>query len=262
MYEADPYIISIFGNNVRHGFFGRRGGISTGIYESLNCGLGTKDDPAHVAENRRRALEKLGLPPESLITLWQNHTSVCLDAEEIPTGTRPEADALVTDRPGQALGILTADCAPVLFAGKTTDGRRVIGAAHAGWRGALTGILESTIAAMKVKGAVPDTIAATVGPCIGPDSYEVTTDFMLPFLNQTPGNRRFFRHGQDDKHSQFDLPGYVAARLSTAGIAKISVIPADTYAHPDKYFSFRRTTHRGESDYGRQLSVIALTPEV
>ena len=240
-----------------HGFFGRRGGVSTGIYDSLNCGMGTEDDRAAVIENRRRVTEKLRLPADRLITMNQTHSAECVVVTQAPAH-RVQADALVTDEPELVLGVLTADCAPVLFRGVDGAGKSLIGAAHAGWKGALGGILENTITALLELGARKDSLCAVIGPCIGPASYEVSTDFMNPFLAHDKASAIFFAMGKNESVRQFDLPGYVARRLLQAGVKHVSSAGADTYAQESDYFSYRRTTHRGEPDYGRQLSVISV----
>lgn len=250
----------LLSDNVIHGFFGRRGGVSTGIYGSLNCGLGTDDAVEAVRENRARVANSIHSGPERVLTLWQHHSAECLTVAEawstkIPSEL-PKADAMATNRPGFALGILTADCAPVLFAGQDSEGRSVVGAAHAGWKGALGGVIENTVAAMRKLGAKD--IAAAVGPCIAQSSYEVSADFVKPFLEQDKGNITFFAVGKNDSTRQFDLAGYVAARLKRTGIENVSVSGADTYSLDGDYFSYRRTTHRKEADYGRQISIIAI----
>ena len=240
-----------------HGFFGRKGGVSTGIYDSLNCGMGTEDDRAAVIENRRRVTEKLGLPPDRLVTMNQTHSAQCVVVTQAPAH-RVQADALVTDEPELVLGVLTADCAPVLFRGTNGAGKSVIGAAHAGWKGALGGILENTITAMLELGAQKDSVRAVIGPCIGPASYEVSADFMNPFLAHDKASAFFFGKGKNESVRQFDLPGYVARRLLQAGVKHVSSAGADTYVQETEYFSYRRTTHRREPDYGRQIAVISL----
>jgi len=240
---------------VRHGFFTRRGGVSTGIYASLNCGLGSNDERDLVLENRRRAMAEIGFAESALHTVYQIHSAHVVTVSDPAADTRAaRADAMVSDRPGIALGILAADCAPVLI---TDVGRGVIGAAHAGWRGALGGVIEATVTAMASLGAQPGDLVAVVGPCISQASYEVGADFPQPFLDQDRANARFFSPGRRDAHWQFDLSGYVLSRLSAAGVAAASAVAADTYADED-LFSYRRTCHRGEADYGRNLSVIAL----
>ncbi len=240
---------------VRHAFFTREGGVSEGIYASLNCGLGSGDDPARVAENRRRAMGRLGLGPGSLSTLYQVHSAevVTVDAPFGP-GAAPRADAQVTARPGVALGILTADCAPVLFADAEAG---VVGAAHAGWRGALAGIVDATVAAMEALGAARGRIAAAIGPAIGQDSYEVGPEFRAAFLAADPASDRFFAPGRPGRHL-FDLPCYVESRLAAAGLGAVARIAADTCAAPDRFFSYRRVTLEGGGDYGRALAAIAL----
>ena len=232
-------------NIIAHGFFGRQGGVSSGLYDSLNCGLGTKDDRANVTENRRRVLDTIGA--DYLMTLYQEHTSLCVPVTDPwNAGEGPKADAVVTDVPGIALGVLTADCAPVLFSGTRNDGSPVIGAAHAGWRGAIGGVVENTLAQMYALGAVH--IQVSIGPCIGPKSYEVSPGFEAPFLARDSANSRFFQS------NHFDLPGYVLSRLKD----KAEWCGIDTYIDDTDYFSYRRKTHKNEPDYGRQISVIAI----
>jgi YfiH family protein len=231
----------------------RAGGVSHGAVDGLNCGFGADDDPASVTENRRRAADAV-LPGARLVSVYQLHSpQVVTVTEPWPDHARPRADAMVTDRPGLLLGILTADCAPVLFSDAEAG---VIGAAHAGWRGAHGGVLAATVEAMQALGARPERMAAAVGPCIAQPSYEVTEDFRVQFA---PDDARFFAPGTP-RHWQFDLPGYVAARLAAAGVGTIDVLGDDTYADPARFFSFRRATHRGEPTYGRHLSLIGLPP--
>lgn len=236
-----------------HGFLGRGGGVSTGIVAGLNVGTGSKDDPEAIAENRRRAIGSV-LPGAALATVYQVHSAEArYVAEPWPHDERPKADAMVTDKPGLLLGILTADCAPVLLADLQA---RVIGAAHAGWRGALAGVTDSAIAAMEAIGARRERIVAAIGPCIALPSYEVDAAFRERFLDSDSGNARFFDSVAGSPH--FDLPGYVRHRLIAAGIDEVEAIRLDTYANADRFFSYRRSTHRGEADYGRQISLIAL----
>ncbi|MBC9034756.1 peptidoglycan editing factor PgeF [Sphingomonas sp. JC676] len=239
-------------DGIAHGFVGRRGGVSSGILAGLNVGTGSQDDPALIAENRRRATEAV-LPGGRLVTVFQVHSPDAVIATE-PFAERPHADAVVTDRPGLALGILTADCAPVLFADAQAG---VIGAAHAGWKGAVGGVTDSTIAAMEKLGARRERIAAAIGPCIARASYEVNQDFFTRFAEADPANERFFADGKPG-HYQFDLEAYVAHRLAAAGIRTVEALGLDTYAHEDRFYSFRRSTHRGEPDYGRQISIIGI----
>ncbi len=241
-------------SRVTHGFFGRQGGVSTGIYASLNAGAGSGDDPAHVAENRARIASTLGAPsPGHLLSCHQHHSADAILVRE-PFEDRPKADAMVTDVPGLALAILTADCVPVLFADPEAG---IIGAAHAGWKGALGGVLEATLAAMAGLGADPSRILAAIGPAIGPQSYEVGPEFRDRFLDDDTANARFFRPGLGDRF-QFDLPGHVHARLVAAGIARADLVAHDTCTMEADYFSNRRRNHRGEPDYGRNASVIML----
>ncbi len=243
-------------NRIRHGFFTREGGVSRGPYASLNCGPGSQDDPAAVVENRARCMAMLDHPPEALATLYQAHTAeVVVVDEPWPADRRPTADAMVTARPGIALGILTADCAPVLLA----DGRAgVVGAAHAGWKGALGGVLRNTVAAMIDLGAKKTSIIAAVGPCIGQRSYEVGPEFPKPFLAEDGGNADYFAPAPRAGHFFFDLPGYVSRALSQLGVSEVTRVPADTCRDEARFYSYRRGTLRGEPDYGRQLSAIVL----
>jgi hypothetical protein len=237
-----------------HGFLGRRGGISVGECAGLNVGFGSNDDREAIAGNRRLAIAAL-LPEAELATVHQVHSAEVVVADAPwPQDARPRADALVTDRPNLLLGILTADCAPVLFADHKAV---VVGAAHAGWRGALAGVTDATIEAMERLGARRERIHAAVGPCIAQPSYEVDEAFRARFLDADGENARFFVPGPADK-PHFDLEGYVVHRLIAAGVGEVEELNLDTYAEADRFFSFRRATHRGEADYGRQLSAIAL----
>ncbi|MGB0682629.1 MAG: peptidoglycan editing factor PgeF [Magnetovibrionaceae bacterium] len=239
---------------ITHGFLGRQGGVSTGLYESLNCGPGSNDDAAAVAENRQRALSLCGLDGSDLVTCHQVHSPDVVVAHAPWDGEPPKADALVTDRADLALGILTADCAPVLFC----DARaRVIGAAHAGWKGAVSGVLSATVETMESLGANRAGIIAAVGPCIHQQSYEVGPEFEETVTGEDRSFSAFFRAGRGDR-LLFDLPGFVASRLRAAGVRTIGPSPADTKVDGETYFSYRRTTINGEPDYGRQLSLIAL----
>jgi hypothetical protein len=237
-----------------HGFFGRRGGVSKGVCSGLNAGFGSGDDRISIEENRRRAVDAVAAGAR-LVTVHQIHSpAAVVVAEPWDETDRPQADALVTDRPGVALGILTADCAPVLLADSEAG---VIGAAHAGWKGAFGGVIESVVAAMESLGAERGRIAAAIGPAIARRSYEVDEAFYRRFADADPANDRFFGPGRDGHH-QFDLEAYVAARLAAAGIGRAEALGLDTYADPDRFFSYRRATHRGEPTYGRQISLIAL----
>lgn len=239
---------------VPHGFLGRRGGVSQGVCAGLNVGWGSDDDRAAITENRRRAVQAVA-PGARLVTVHQVHSPTALAATEPwPDEARPKADAIATDRPGLALGILTADCAPVLLADAEAG---VIGAAHAGWKGAYGGVVESVVAAMETLGARRDRIAAAVGPAIARRSYEVDDTFYRRFVEAEPEHDRFFAPGRESHH-QFDLEGFVAARLAQAGIGRVEALGLDTYSDEDRFFSYRRATHRGEPTYGRQLSLIAL----
>ena len=247
--------------DIYHGFFGRQGGVSSGLYESLNCGEGSKDAPQDVQANRALVAAKAGLGEGKVLSLYQIHSNKCIYVTEPwDKDTRPEADAMVTDLPDLGLGILTADCAPVLFHGRKENGAPVIGAAHSGWKGALGGVMEKTIKAMTELGADKHSIHACVGPCIGPKSYEVSTDFKAPFMEQAEENNQFFSSVEKDGHLMFDLPNYCLSRLKKTGIKNTYCLHMDTYSAETKFFSFRRTTHKNESDYGRQISLIAITP--
>ncbi|MCE2509750.1 MAG: peptidoglycan editing factor PgeF [Alphaproteobacteria bacterium] len=241
--------------HVVHAFFTREGGTSDGIYASLNCGPGSNDAPARVAENRRRAMARLGLEPASLATVHQVHGRDVLRVEApVPAGEGRQADGLVTNRPGIAIGILTADCAPVLLADPEA---RVIGAAHAGWRGAAAGVVEAVVGEMANLGARPARIHAVIGPCIGAESYEVGPEFPAPFLAADPTHDRFFKQAKAGRF-RFDLAGYVGARLAGLGLGSIASVQADTCADATRFFSYRRAVLAGEPDYGRALSAIAL----
>jgi YfiH family protein len=237
-----------------HGFLGRRGGVSAGALAGLNVGYGSNDERAAIDENRRLAIAALA-PAAALATVHQVHSAEVVRADAPwPKDERPRADAIVTDRPNLLLGILTADCAPVLFADHEAG---VVGAAHAGWRGALAGVTDSTIAAMQRLGARRERIHAAVGPCIGQPSYEVDDAFRSRFVAEDPGNERFFATDPAGK-PHFALEAYVVHRLVAAGIDEVEALNLDTYAAPERFYSYRRATHRGEADYGRQLSAIAL----
>jgi polyphenol oxidase len=241
---------------VRHGFFTREGGVSEGLYASLNCGPGSSDAPEAVRENRRRVMAMMDLPEEALLTLYQTHSAEVITVREPwDMAGAPKADGMVTDRPGLALGILTADCAPVLLA----DGKAgIIGAAHAGWKGALGGVLEATVAAMEALGAKRPKIVAAIGPCIGHRNYEVGPEFPAPFLAEDAVNADYFAPAPRAGHFLFDLPGYISRKLARVGVHEVTRVPADTLRDETRFFSYRRATLRGEADYGRQLSVIML----
>ncbi len=243
-------------DGVAHGFFGRRGGVSNGVYASLNCGPGSDDDRSAVIENRRRASQALSCDC-FLVTVYQVHSAQAITvAEPWEISGNPRADGMATNRTGIALGILTADCAPVLL---FDENARVIGAAHAGWQGALAGVTDSVLDAMSRLGADPARIRAAVGPCIGAAAYEVGSEFEQKFLVADSSNARFFTRYPNSGRPHFDLPAYVAHRLKLASIERVEVLGRCTYEEEENFFSYRRTTHRKESDYGRQLSAIVLS---
>ncbi len=237
----------------RHGFFTRKGGASSGIFKGLNCGPGSSDLSEIVSINRARAAAMLDAAPDRLLTVHQVHSADVVTVTE-PFTTRPRADAMVTTLPGLALGVLAADCQPVLFADAKAG---VIGAAHAGWRGAKDGVLEATVAAMVALGATPAGVHAVIGPCISQQAYEVGPEFLAAFTASDPLSARFFAGGKGDR-MLFDLPGYGLSRLRAAGVGHAEWTGHCTYSDPDRFYSFRRTTHAGEADYGRLISVIRL----
>ena len=241
---------------IRHAFFTRSGGVSQGVYASLNGGVGSNDSPDKVAENRARMAAALGVKADRLITPYQIHSADVVVANEPWTReNRPRADAIVTRVPRLAIGVSTADCGPLLFADSEAG---VIGAAHAGWRGALTGVIEATIVAMERLGASRDRMTAALGPTIRQPNYEVGPEFVERFFAADPGNARFFGPSQRDGHAMFDLTGYIAERVQRAGIIQFEDLGLCTCAEPGRFFSYRRTTLRGEPDYGRHINAIAL----
>ncbi len=241
---------------LRHGFFTRQGGVSTGLYSSLNGGIGSRDDAANVAENRARMATALAVAPERLVTAYQVHSPDVIIAETPWTAAeRPRADAIVTRVPALAVGVTTADCGPILFADPQAG---VVAAAHAGWRGALAGVVEATLAAMERLGAARGNVRAALGPMISQASYEVGPDLIARFAAEDRGSECFFAPAKRDGHALFDLPGYIAARLQRAGVRHVEDLGLCTYADPVRFYSFRRTTHHAEPDYGRHISAIAL----
>ncbi len=241
---------------IRHAFFTREGGVSDGVYASLNGGIGSNDKPGNVRENRARMAAALSVAPDRFITAYQIHSPDVVTVDmPWPLDERPRADAMVTRARRLALGISTADCGPVLFA---DPGAGVVGAAHAGWRGALSGVLEATIAAMEKLGAARGRMIAAAGPMIRQPSYEVGRDLVERFLAADRDNMRFFIPADRPGHSMFDLPGYIVERLRRAGVAEVEDLALCTYADPMRFFSYRRSTHRAEADYGRHINAIAL----
>ncbi len=250
---ASPLLSAIPG--LRHAFFTREGGVSDGIYQSLNAGLGSQDDPARIAENRRRMAEQMAVTPEHFLSLHQTHSpDVVVASGPWQSAARPRADALVTRTEGLAIGVTAADCGPILFVDPTA---RVIGAAHAGWKGALTGVVESTIEAMEKLGAERSGIVAAIGPLIRQHSYEVGDEFVERFIEADAENARFFVPSTREGHAMFDLAGFIRMRLENAGVLMIDDLGVDTYSD-ERFFSYRRSVHRGEPDYGRHVHAIAL----
>jgi YfiH family protein len=237
-----------------HGFFTRHGGVSTGVYASLNGGVGSKDDPAAVAENRRRMAEHLQIGPERFLIPYQTHSPDALIVREAFT-ERPRCDALVTATPGHGLGVTGADCGMVLFADEKAQ---VIAAAHVGWKGALAGVLEATLDAMETLGAQRASTAAVLGPTIAQNSYEVGADFASRFIAKSSNWGRFFAASARNGHFMFDLPGFIGMRLRSTGIGAFEDLARDTYSEPDCFYSYRRSNHKNEPDYGRQIAAIAL----
>ncbi len=252
---ASPLLSAIPG--LRHAFFTRDGGVSGGLYASLNGGTGSSDDPGKVAENRRRMAEQIGVTPANLLTVWQIHSPDAVVAEGPWKGQRPRADAIVTRTEGLAIGATAADCGPILFADPRA---RVIGAAHAGWKGALTGIVESTVAAMEKLGAERSGIVAAIGPLIRQHSYEVGGEFVERFLEADAENAMFFLPATREGHAMFDLAGFIRMQLENAGVLMIDDIGVDTYSD-ERFYSYRRSVHRNEPDYGRHVHAIALASE-
>lgn len=245
-------------SGIRHAFFTRAGGVSDGLYESLNGGLGSEDSPAKVAANRARMAAAIGVRPENFLSVYQIHSPTVVVADTPwPVADRPRADAIVTRMPGLGIGIGTADCAPVLFADAEA---RVVGAAHAGWRGALAGVLEATIAEMEKLGARRERISAAAGPMISQRNYEVGKDLIDRFLDADKGNAQYFAPAARDGHAMFDLPRYVVDRLNRAGVARVEDLALCTYADEALFYSYRRATHRREPDYGRHINAIAIAP--
>lgn len=239
-----------------HGFFTRNGGVSCGIYESLNCGMGSGDDKGNVITNKLRVAEALGAPADMLCSLFQVHSpDVITVAGKFDNDSKPQGDAMVTNLPQVALGILTADCVPVLFADKKNG---IIGAAHSGWKGAVGGVLQNTIEAMIALGAERSSIAAAIGPAISQQSYEVGEDFMKVFTDREYSSRKYFIQSANDGKWLFNLKCFVKDSIADSGISDINMLENDTYIEEDKFFSYRRATHRGEVDYGRQISAIML----
>ena len=249
-----PSLSALDDRGITHGFFTRQGGVSEGLYAGLNVGLGSKDEPHRIRENRARVAGWFGEDLDSLATLYQVHSPDVVVVDGPVSGERPEADGHVTNRPGVVLGVLTADCGPVLFADADAG---VIGAAHAGWKGAFDGVLENTIAEMEKLGARRENIVASLGPSIAQRNYEVGPEFYERFLDRSPDWARFFAPSHKEGHHLFDLPSLTVSRLAAAGV-QAENLDICTYADEDRFFSFRRTTHRKEPDYGRQISAIML----
>lgn len=254
---TDDSFLNLGHHKISYGFFTRIGGNSCGEYKGLNCGTGSNDDPENINLNRAEVARNFNVEPDHLLSLYQIHGNV-VHTINAPWDERPQGDGFVTDKAGIALGILTADCAPVLFYGLKADGAPVIGAAHAGWGGALKGVLDETVLKMTQIGAQKDTIRACVGPCISRSSYEVTIDFVDPFLEENEDAENFFHSGAKEGQLMFDLSGYCAWRLFRVGLKNVTVMDKDTYKNQDEFYSYRRATHNNDSDYGRQISVISI----
>jgi polyphenol oxidase len=256
MMLGSPLLSAIPG--LRHAFFTRDGGVSGGIYGSLNGGLGSDDDPSHVAENRRRMAEAMDVSPDRFLSVWQIHSPDAVAVSGPWDGAaRPRADAMVTRTEGLAIGVTAADCGPILLVDPNT---RVIGAAHAGWKGALTGIVESTVAAMEKLGAERSGIVAAIGPLIRQHSYEVGSEFVERFIDVDAENAPFFIPSTREGHAMFDLAGFIRMRLENAGVLMIDDIGVDTYSD-ERFYSYRRSVHRKEPDYGRHVHAVALARE-
>lgn len=241
---------------IRHAFFTREGGVSEGVYAGLNGGIGSGDRPENVAENRARMARYMGVAPENLLSLYQIHSATALPVREIwSRENRPQADAMVSVTPGIALGVGAADCGPILFADPEA---RVVGAAHSGWKGAIGGVLESTIAAMEREGARRGRIIVAMGPMLSQAHYEVGPEFLAAFLAENPDNHRYFRDGPRPDYPHFDLPGYIAGRLERAEVGTIENLGLCTYADEQRFYSYRRKTHRNEPDYGRLIAAVVL----
>jgi YfiH family protein len=249
-----PLLRNAAGEAARHGFFTRAGGVSTGIYRGLNVGLGSNDERENVIENRARVTRWFSVPAERLATVHQVHSPDVVVLDDSYDGSRPQADAMVSATPGLVLGVLSADCGPILFCDPEA---RVVGAAHAGWKGALHGVLENTIAAMERLGAARGRILASLGPSIGPENYEVGPEFVARFVGADRGFERYFTPSQKPGHAMFDLPGLTTQRLADAGVTAEN-LDICTYPDEERFFSYRRTTHRQEPDYGRQISAIMI----
>jgi len=253
MMLESPLLSAIPG--LRHGFFSRDGGVSGGVYAALNGGIGSHDNPEHVTENRRRMAERMRVQPERLLTAFQIHSpDVAVASMPWDTATRPRADAIVTRTEGLAIGVTTADCGPVLLADPRA---RVIGATHAGWKGALTGIVEATVAAMEDLGAARTDIVAAIGPLIRQPSYEVGAEFVDRFIEADAENALYFLPAARERHAMFDLAGFIRKRLENAGVLIVDDIGIDTYSD-ERFFSYRRSVHRQEADYGRHIHAIVL----
>jgi YfiH family protein len=243
--------------SIRHGFFTRQGGHSEGLFASLNCGFGSGDDKPTVARNRAEVGEQLGIEGDKLLTAWQWHSADVIVADAPWDALKPpKGDAIVTTKPGLAIAVLTADCAPILFADAE---RGVVGVAHAGWKGALAGISDATIAVMEENGARRESMTAIIGPTISRDVYEVGPDFADQFIAEASDNADFFAPSTRSRHQMFDLPGYLRRRIARQGIGQVIDMALCTYSDEDRFYSYRRATHRQEKEYGRQISAIVLS---
>lgn len=258
-FRHNNFISSEGAEKISYGFYTRKGGVSGGDYSSLNCGIGSDDMPENIRVNRELVAGDIGVQAQNLLSVYQIHSATCISVSNLwSNDARPQGDAMVTDKAGLALGILTADCAPVLFYGQKSDGSLVIGAAHAGWKGALGGVLEATTDAILALGAQLSSIKACVGPCISSSSYEVSMDFCEPFIEHHDESVRFFRSGAKEGSLYFDLPAYCAWRLFQHHVKSITLMDKDTYSDAQNFYSYRRMTHEGRTEYGRQISVISI----
>ena len=258
-YTDDGFLNAPENGGVFYGFFTRLGGVSAAPYSGLNCGNGSNDKAEHIDQNRALVAVEAKIEPKNLVSLYQVHGADVVKVDKVwDASERPKADGFVTDVPGIGLGVLTADCAPVLFQAQNQEGRPIIGAAHAGWKGALSGVLDNVVIAMEKMGADKQAIRASVGPCISKSSYEVSNGFIHPFIEEDEESERFFFSGVKEGHLMLDLSGYCAWRMFRCGLRNVSMLDKDTYSNEEEFYSYRRMVHNGEPDYGRQISMISI----